>query len=164
MSPTELHDRLDQRFRLLTGAEQLVLGRLPVFAGGFDLAAEAVRSGDLDVLDVADSRYIAAASTRSPMRANTRDDHHWWQRRYGQRQPLWSSQPAIGYRHDRSQWRAPISPICGCPVAGDGEQRGEQLGESGAIPAISDYHAARLTFQNASEPSEPADSALVSGW
>jgi predicted ATPase len=43
MSLSELHDRLDQRFRLLTGAEQLVLGRLPVFAGGFDLAAEAVR-------------------------------------------------------------------------------------------------------------------------
>jgi predicted ATPase len=43
MSLTELYNRLDQRFRLLTGAEQLVLGRLPVFAGGFDLAAEAVR-------------------------------------------------------------------------------------------------------------------------
>jgi predicted ATPase len=60
-----LHDRLDERFRLLTGAEQLLPGRLSLFAGGFDLtAAEAVcRSGDLDVLDVADSRYIAAAST-----------------------------------------------------------------------------------------------------
>ena len=81
MSLNELHDRLDQRFRLLTGgsrtalgrqqtlratvgwsyalltgAEQLLLGRLPVFAGGFGLAAaEAVcGSGDLDVLDVAD--------------------------------------------------------------------------------------------------------------
>jgi predicted ATPase/class 3 adenylate cyclase/tetratricopeptide (TPR) repeat protein len=81
MSLGELHDRLDQRFRLLTGgsrtalerqqtlratvtwsyslltgAEQLLLGRLSVFAGGFGLgAAEAVcGSGDLDVLDVAD--------------------------------------------------------------------------------------------------------------
>jgi predicted ATPase/class 3 adenylate cyclase len=81
MSLAELHDRLDQRFRLLTGgsrtalerqqtlratvawsyslltsAEQLLLARLSVFAGGFDLdAAEAVcGSGDLDVLDVAD--------------------------------------------------------------------------------------------------------------
>jgi predicted ATPase len=39
-----------------TGTEQLLLGRLSVFAGGFGLdAAEAVcGSGDLDVLDVAD--------------------------------------------------------------------------------------------------------------
>jgi predicted ATPase/class 3 adenylate cyclase/tetratricopeptide (TPR) repeat protein len=81
MSLTELHDRLDQRFRLLTGgsrtalerqqtlratvawsyslltgAEQLLLARLSVFAGSFDLAAaEAVcASGGLDVLEVAD--------------------------------------------------------------------------------------------------------------
>jgi predicted ATPase/class 3 adenylate cyclase len=81
MSLAELHDRLDQRFRLLTGgsrtalerqqtlratvdwsyslltgAERLLLARLSVFAGGFALdAAEAVgRFGDLDVLDVAD--------------------------------------------------------------------------------------------------------------
>ena len=80
MSLAELHDRLDQRFRLLTGgsrtalerqqtlraavgwsyalltgAEQMLLGRLSVFAGGFGLdAAEAVcGSGDLDVLEVA---------------------------------------------------------------------------------------------------------------
>ena len=83
MSLAELHDRLDQRFRLLTGgsrtalgrqqtlraavgwsydlltgAERVLLGRLSVFAGSFDLAAvEAVcGSGDLDVLDVADLR------------------------------------------------------------------------------------------------------------
>jgi predicted ATPase/class 3 adenylate cyclase len=81
MSLAELHDRLDQRFRLLTGgsrtalerqqtlratvgwsyslltgAERVLLARLSVFAGGFGLdAAEAVcGSGDLDVLDVAD--------------------------------------------------------------------------------------------------------------
>ena len=81
MSLAELGDRLDQRFRLLTGgsrtalerqqtlaatvgwsyslltgAERVLLARLSVFAGGFDLdAAEAVcGSGDLDVLDVAD--------------------------------------------------------------------------------------------------------------
>ena len=81
MSLAELHDRLDQRFRLLTGgsrtalerqqtlratvgwsyslltgAEQVLLGRLSVFAGSFDLdAAEAVCGfGDIDVLDVAD--------------------------------------------------------------------------------------------------------------
>jgi predicted ATPase/class 3 adenylate cyclase/tetratricopeptide (TPR) repeat protein len=81
MSLTELHDRLDQRFRLLTGgsrtalgrqqtlraavgwsyslltgAEQVLLGRLSVFAGGFALdAAEAIcGSGDLPVLEVAD--------------------------------------------------------------------------------------------------------------
>ena len=80
MSLAELHGRLDQRFRLLTGgsrtalerqqtlratvgwsyslltgAEQVLLARLSVFAGGFGLdAAEAVcGSGDLDVLDVA---------------------------------------------------------------------------------------------------------------
>jgi predicted ATPase/class 3 adenylate cyclase len=80
MSLSELAGRLDQRFRLLTGgsrtalarqqtlaatvgwsyslltgAEQVLLGRLSVFAGGFGLAAaEAVcGSGDLDVLDVA---------------------------------------------------------------------------------------------------------------
>ena len=81
MSLAELHDRLDQRFRLLTGgsrtalerqqtlaatvgwsysllagAEQVLLARLSVFAGGFGLdAAEAVCGfGGLDVLDVAD--------------------------------------------------------------------------------------------------------------
>ena len=80
MSLAELHGRLDQRFRLLTGgsrtalerqqtlratvgwsyalltgAERVLLGRLSVFAGGFGLdAAEAVcGSGDLDVLEVA---------------------------------------------------------------------------------------------------------------
>ena len=80
MSLAELHGRLDQRFRLLTGgsrtalerqqtlraavawsyslltgAEQVLLGRLSVFAGGFDLAAaEAVCGfGGLDVLEVA---------------------------------------------------------------------------------------------------------------
>jgi predicted ATPase/class 3 adenylate cyclase/DNA-binding CsgD family transcriptional regulator len=77
---TSLHDRLDQRFRLLTGgsrtalerqqtlratvdwsyslltgAEQLLLGRLSVFPESFDLeAAETVAGfGDLDALDVA---------------------------------------------------------------------------------------------------------------
>jgi predicted ATPase/class 3 adenylate cyclase len=81
MSLAELHGRLDQRFRLLTGgsrtaperqqtlaatvgwsyslltaAERLLLGRLSVFAGGFGLdAAEAVGgSVGIDVLDVAD--------------------------------------------------------------------------------------------------------------
>jgi predicted ATPase/class 3 adenylate cyclase len=80
MSLSDLHDRLDQRFRLLTGgsrtalerqqtlraafgwsyslltgAEQVLLGRMSVFAEGFDLdAAEAVCGfGGLDVLDVA---------------------------------------------------------------------------------------------------------------
>jgi predicted ATPase/class 3 adenylate cyclase len=79
LSLAALHDRLDQRFRLLTGgsrtalgrqqtleatvdwsysllngAEQLLLRRLSVFAGGFDLeAAEAVGGfGDIQVLDV----------------------------------------------------------------------------------------------------------------
>ena len=81
LSLAELHDRLDQRFRLLTGgsrtalerqqtlqatvgwsysllagAEQQLLARLSVFAGGFGLdAAEAVcGSASIDVLDVAD--------------------------------------------------------------------------------------------------------------
>jgi len=80
MSLAELHARLDQRFRLLTGgsrtalerqqtlraavawsysllagAEQVLLGRLSVFAGSFDLAAaEAVCGfGGVDVLEVA---------------------------------------------------------------------------------------------------------------
>ena len=80
MSVRSLDDRLDQRFRLLTGgsrtapgrqqtlraavqwsysllngAEQLLLGRLSVFAGGFDLdAAEAVGGWeDIEVFDVA---------------------------------------------------------------------------------------------------------------
>jgi predicted ATPase/DNA-binding XRE family transcriptional regulator len=80
LSLVELHDRLDQRFRLLTGgsrtalerqqtlraavgwsyslltgAEQVLLARLSVFAGSFDLdAAEAVcGSPDIDVEDVA---------------------------------------------------------------------------------------------------------------
>jgi predicted ATPase len=81
LSLTSLHDRLDQRFRLLTGGsrsalprqqtlratvdwsysllngpEQSVLRRLSVFAEGFDLeAAEAVCGlGDIDVFDVTD--------------------------------------------------------------------------------------------------------------
>ena len=81
LSLTDLHDRLDQRFRLLTGgsrtgldrqrtlqatvdwsyslltrAEQLLLGPLPVFAEGFDLAAaETVcRFGDIEPFDITD--------------------------------------------------------------------------------------------------------------
>lgn len=80
MSLEDLHDRLDQRFRLLTGgsrnalprqqtlgatvawsydllseAEREVLRRLSVFVGGFDLrAAEAVASDGLESFDVAD--------------------------------------------------------------------------------------------------------------
>jgi len=81
LSLTGLHDRLGQRFRLLTGgsrtalarqqtlratvewsyslltgAEQVLLGRLSVFAEGFDLdAAEAVCGfGDIEAADVAD--------------------------------------------------------------------------------------------------------------
>jgi predicted ATPase/class 3 adenylate cyclase len=81
LSLSGLHDRLDQRFRLLTGgsrtalerqqtllatvewshsllngAEQVLLGRLSVFAEGFDMdAAEAVCGfGDIEVFDVAD--------------------------------------------------------------------------------------------------------------
>jgi predicted ATPase/class 3 adenylate cyclase len=81
MSLAAVHDRLDQRFRLLTGgsrsalerqqtlratvdwsysllneAEQATLRRLSGFAGGFDLeAAEAVCAGeDIDAFDVAD--------------------------------------------------------------------------------------------------------------
>ena len=81
MSLAELHDRLDQRFRLLTGgsrtalerqqtlratvgwsyslltgAEQVLLARLSVFAGGFGLdAAEAVCGfGGVDALEVAE--------------------------------------------------------------------------------------------------------------
>ncbi len=81
MSLSELHDRLDQRFRLLTGgsrtalerqqtlqaavgwsyslltgAERVLLTRLSVFADGFGLdAAEAVCGfGGIDVLEVAD--------------------------------------------------------------------------------------------------------------
>jgi predicted ATPase/class 3 adenylate cyclase len=81
MSLTSLHDRLDQRFRLLTGgsrtapgrqqtlratvewsysllhgAEQLLLGRLSVFAESFDLdAAEAVCGfGDIELFEVTD--------------------------------------------------------------------------------------------------------------
>ncbi len=80
ISLSELSERLDQRFRLLTGgsraglarhrtlsaaiswsyslltaAEQVVLGRLSVFAGSFDLAAaEAVSGfGDIDTAEVA---------------------------------------------------------------------------------------------------------------
>jgi predicted ATPase/class 3 adenylate cyclase len=82
MSPQEIADRLDERFRLLTGGsrtaverhqtlrravewsyellderERTVLDRLGVFAGGFTLdAAEAVvRDDDIDPLDVLDS-------------------------------------------------------------------------------------------------------------
>jgi predicted ATPase/class 3 adenylate cyclase len=81
MSLTSLHDRLDQRFRLLTGGsrtalerqqtlhaavswsyalltnpEQLLLQRLAAFAGGFDLdAAEAVCGfGDIAAFDIAE--------------------------------------------------------------------------------------------------------------
>ncbi len=81
MSLLNLHERLDQRFRLLTGgsrnalprqqtlqamvdwsfgllsaAEKALMRRLSVFAGGFELeAAEAVgAAGDIDAFDVAD--------------------------------------------------------------------------------------------------------------
>jgi predicted ATPase/class 3 adenylate cyclase len=82
MAPTEIAERLDQRFRLLTGgtrtaasrhqtlrraidwsydalepAEQTLLGRLAVCLGGFDLgAAEAIGAGgSVDALDVDDA-------------------------------------------------------------------------------------------------------------
>jgi predicted ATPase/class 3 adenylate cyclase len=82
MAPNEIADRLDQRFRLLTGGtrtaasrhqtlrraidwsyealepvEQALIGRLAVCLGGFDLvAAEAIGSGgDIDALDVDDA-------------------------------------------------------------------------------------------------------------
>jgi predicted ATPase/DNA-binding XRE family transcriptional regulator len=102
MSLAELHDRLDQRFRLLTGgsrtalerqqtlratvgwsyslltgAEQLLLARLSVFADGFGLdAAEAVcASGGIDALDVAgllgslvDKSLVVAEPTATALR------------------------------------------------------------------------------------------------
>jgi predicted ATPase/DNA-binding SARP family transcriptional activator len=102
MSLAELHDPLDQRFRLLTGgsrtalerqqtlratvawsyalltgAEQLLLRRLSVFAVGFGLAAaEGVcGSGGLDVLDVAallgslvDKSLVIAEPTATTLR------------------------------------------------------------------------------------------------
>jgi predicted ATPase len=82
MTVTELHDRLDHRFRLLTGSrrglerhqtlrqavqwsydllddsEKTLLARCSVFAGGFDLAAACAVAGSLDelaVLDVLDA-------------------------------------------------------------------------------------------------------------
>jgi predicted ATPase/class 3 adenylate cyclase len=102
MSLADLAGRLDQRFRLLTGgsrtalerqqtlratvawsysllttAEQVVLGRLSVFAGSFDLAAaEAVAgSGDIDALEVAgllgslvDKNLVVAESAGTALR------------------------------------------------------------------------------------------------
>jgi predicted ATPase/class 3 adenylate cyclase len=102
MSLAELHDRLDQRFRLLTGgsrtalerqqtlqatvgwsyslltaAERVLLGRLSVFAGSFDLdAAEAVSGfGDIDALDVSgllgslvDKSLVVAEPTSTALR------------------------------------------------------------------------------------------------
>ncbi len=90
MSLTQLHDRLDQRFRLLTGgsrnvmarqqtlqalvdwsygllspAESSVLRRLSVFVGGFTLeAAEAVCSSDaVDAFDVANVLHSLVAKS-----------------------------------------------------------------------------------------------------
>ena len=97
MTAAELRDRLDDRFRLLTGArrglerhqtlrhavqwsydlldpdEKLLLSRISVFAGGFDLAGAAAVAGSddeyatLDVLDalVRKSLLVADRSSRS---------------------------------------------------------------------------------------------------
>jgi len=78
MTVTELHDRLDDRFRLLTGSrrglerhqtlrqavqwsydllddsEKTLLARCSVFAGGFDLAAACAVAGSFDELAVLD--------------------------------------------------------------------------------------------------------------
>lgn len=98
MTPTQLRDRLDARFRLLTGGrrglerhqtlhntvkwsfdllepdEQRVLARAAVFAGGFDLAAATAvcaedGEDDLDLLD-----HLAALTRRSLVLADHRDD------------------------------------------------------------------------------------------
>jgi predicted ATPase/class 3 adenylate cyclase len=102
MSLSDLHDRLDQRFRLLTGgsrtalerqqtlrsavgwsyslltgAEQLLLARLSVFAGGFaiDAAGAVCGSGGIDTLDVAvllgslvDKSLVVAESAGATLR------------------------------------------------------------------------------------------------
>ena len=95
MTPTELRDRLDDRFRLLVGsrrglerhhtlrhtvqwsydlldtAEQTLLNRCSVFAGGFDLAAacSVAGSGDeiatLDILDALVRKSLVVASRTS---------------------------------------------------------------------------------------------------
>jgi predicted ATPase len=99
MSLNDLEDRLDQRFRILTGglrtalprqrtlqalidwsfdllseSEQVVLGRLSVFAGGFDLAAaEAVAKGaDVAEFEVLDA--IAALVDKSLVQAEDSTD------------------------------------------------------------------------------------------
>ena len=99
MSLASLHDRLDQRFRLLTGgsrtalerqqtlratvdwsysllngAEQVMLRRLPVFAESFDLdAAEAVCGfGDLEALDVAG--LLGSLADKSLVQARSRPE------------------------------------------------------------------------------------------
>jgi predicted ATPase/DNA-binding XRE family transcriptional regulator len=98
LSLGDLHDRLDQRFRLLTGgdrtaparqqtlqaavewsyslltgAEQVLLGRLPVFADSFDLdAAEAIGGfGGISAADVAD--LLGSLVDKSLVVAEARD-------------------------------------------------------------------------------------------
>jgi predicted ATPase/class 3 adenylate cyclase len=97
MTPTELRDRLDDRFRLLVGsrrglerhqtlrhtvqwsydllepAEQTLLNRCSVFAGGFDLTAAcavAVSEDDVDTLDLLDAlvRKSLLVASRSSSR------------------------------------------------------------------------------------------------
>jgi predicted ATPase/class 3 adenylate cyclase len=97
MSPTELRDRLDDRFRLLVGSrrglerhqtlhhtvqwsydllgadEQKLLNSCSVFAGGFDLAAASVVAGskdDIGTLDLLDAlvRKSLVVATRSSSR------------------------------------------------------------------------------------------------
>jgi predicted ATPase len=97
MTPTELRDRLDDRFRLLVGsrrglerhqtlrhtvqwsydlldaAEQTLLNRCSVFAGGFDLTAACAVAGsedDVDTLDLLDAlvRKSLLVASRSSSR------------------------------------------------------------------------------------------------
>ncbi len=133
MSLGELHGRLDQRFRLLTGgsrtalerqqtlratvgwsyslltgAEQVLLGRLSVFAGGFGLdAAEAVcGSGGLDVLDVAGllGSLVDKSLVVAEPAGETGCGTGCW-RRSGCSPPSGSSRPAMTARPPRSPRR-----------------------------------------------------------
>lgn len=99
MTPAQLRDRLDARFRLLTGGrrglerhqtlhntvkwsfdlldpdEQRVLARASVFAGGFDLAAATAVCADGGEDDLTVLDHLDALTRRSLVVADRREDH-----------------------------------------------------------------------------------------
>jgi class 3 adenylate cyclase len=187
MSLADLAGRLDQRFRLLTGgsrtalerqqtlratvdwsysllttAEQVLLGRLSVFAGGFDLAAaEAVAGwGAVGVVEVAGGAGLAGGQEpgggrpgRHRAAVPAAGDHPAVRRRTaGRRQPRGGRRGPHGTRRALPGPRRDRRPTPGWPTAGQlarpaGRRPGQPAPRRRARGRRTGRHRARPAFQ-----------------